>query len=609
MSRLVIPARSQAQQTVEGLYQDLERRIASSQPGLCPVSMARAFLSLCSAQSCGKCTPCHWGLDQLGSLLDDVLEHRATEETIDLIERTAEDIYLTSDCAIGSEAGRMVLDGLRGFRDDYEEHVHHNRCRCGLEQPVPCVALCPAGVDIPGYIALVGAGRNADAVRLIRKDNPFPSVCAYVCEHPCEARCRRTLLDAPLSIRAIKRYAVDHAPNVPAPASGEKTGKRVLVVGGGPSGLSCAYYLALMGHDVKIIDQREKLGGMLRYGIPDYRLPQDLLDSEINTILSLGIEVETNRAAGGDILDDKILSGYDAVYIAIGAHMDKSLGLEGEELDDVTSAVEFLRATGSGERPDLTGKNVVVVGGGNVAMDCARTAERLGANVTIVYRRRKADMTALEEEVEGAIAEGCEVAELMAPVRFVANQDGKLAGLVVQPQIIGPFKHGRPAPRNAEVAEEIIPCDKAIVAIGQGIDVEAFEQRGIPVMRERIVAGSESAISGYPGIFAGGDCVTGPATVIRAVAAGKVAAANIDEYLGYNHVITVDVDIPAPERNDKEQCGRVEPHERPAAERKDDFDVIEKCMTSQEACQETGRCLRCDHYGYGIFKRGRTEAW
>jgi NADPH-dependent glutamate synthase beta subunit-like oxidoreductase len=607
MSRLVIPVRSQAQATVEGLYQDLERRIASSQPGLCPVSMARAFLGLCAAQSCGKCVPCHWGLDQLGSLLDDVLENRATDATIDLIERTAEDIYLTADCAIGSEAARMVLDGLRGFRDDYEEHVHHHRCVVGLENPVPCVALCPAGVDIPGYIALVNDGRNADAVRLIRKDNPFPSVCAYVCEHPCEARCRRTSIDAPLSIRGIKRYAVDHAGDVPAPECAEPTGKKVLVVGGGPCGLSCAYYLSLMGHKVKVVDQREKLGGMLRYGIPDYRLPQDLLDREIDTILSTGVEVETNVSIRDDI--DKASSDYDAVFIAIGAHTDKTLGLDGEELDDVTSAVEFLRATGSGERPDLSGKKVVVVGGGNVAMDCARTAERLGGEVTIVYRRRKADMTALAEEVEGAIAEGCEVAELMAPVRFVANTDGKLAGLVVQPQIIGPFRGGRPAPRNADVPEEIIPCDMAIVAIGQGIDVEPFEQKGIPVYRDRIVAGSGSAVDGLDGTFAGGDCVTGPATVIRAVAAGKVAAANIDEYLGFNHVIGCDVEIPLRPHSNINACGRVEPKERPAAERKNDFELIEKCMTDEEACQETGRCLRCDHYGYGIFKRGRTVEW
>ncbi len=610
MSRLEIPARSRAQATVEGLYRDLERRIAASQPGLCCVSMARAFLGLCMAQSCGKCVPCHVGLPQVARLIDDCLEGRATLETVDLIERTAEDVYLTADCAIGYEAARMVLDGVRGFRDDYEEHVLHGRCACGLEQPVPCVALCPAGVDIPGYIALVAAGREADAVRLIRKDNPIPSVCAYVCEHPCEARCRRTAVDAPVSIRALKRYAVDHAGCVPPPACAPSTGRRVAVIGGGPGGLSCAYFLALMGHAVTVFEKRDELGGMLRYGIPDYRLPQQVLDDEIGVILSLGIEVRRGVDVGVDVPYDEVRSAFDATYICIGAHDSKRMGVPGEDLPGVLSAVELLRAVGSGERPDFAGKAVAVVGGGNVAMDAARTAVRLGAaRVDIVYRRRVQDMTALPEEVEGAVAEGCGVVELAAPVRFEAGPDGRLAALVVQPQVIGPFKGGRPAPRAAEAPERALACDYAVVAIGQAIESEPFRARGIPVSRGAIVAGSGSAVEGAPGVFAGGDCVTGPATVIRAIEAGKVAAANIDEYLGFNHVVSAGVEVPPPAPGGVAACGRVEPRERPAAERKGDFGLIEQCMSREEALQEAGRCLRCDHYGYGIFRRGRSEAW
>ncbi len=609
MARLTLPSKDQALETVQGLYEDLERRTAVSQPGLCPVSMARAFLALCKAQSCGKCVPCHVGLDVLEGLLDEVVEGRATEATLELIERTSEDIQLTSDCAIGVEAARMVLEGLRGFRDDYLSHIHDNRCLAHLELPVPCVALCPAHVDIPGYIACIEDGRPDDAVRQIRRDNPFPSVCAYICEHPCEDRCRRGSIDAPVGIRTLKRYAVDHAGYVAPPEKAPATGKKVAIVGGGPGGMTCAYYLALMGHSVKVFEQRDKLGGMLRYGIPDYRLPQKVLDDEMAVIESLGVEVEYGVAVGKDVQIEDLQKDYDAVFVSIGAHLDRSLGADGEDLDGVISAVELLRDCGELKRTDFTGKSVAVIGGGNVAMDCARTAVRLGAReVNIVYRRRIDDMTALPEEIAGAQAEGCEVMELMAPVGFV-GEDGKLTGVVVQPQVIGPFKWGRPAPRNADAPQEIVPADIALIAIGQAIESDPFARAGYPTSRDRIVADEATYIEAAGNVFAGGDCVTGPATVIKAIAGGKVAAANIDEYLGYHHPIGTDVRIPEPKPTNMAPCGRVEPKERPAEERKHDFELMELCMSDEEAAQECGRCLRCDHYGYGIFRRGRVEEW
>lgn len=217
MSRLDIKTPSRAQTVVEGLYRDVERRIAASPPGLCPVEMSLSFLQLCHAQTCGKCVPCRIGLGQLTKLISQVLDGTANMDTVRIIEKTARSIVDTADCAIGRDAARLVVDGLEGFRDDYEEHVQHHRCLASLQNPVPCVALCPAGVDIPGYMALVGVGRYADAVRLIRKDNPMPTACAYICEHPCEARCRRNMIDDPINIRGLKRYAVDHAGVVPNP--------------------------------------------------------------------------------------------------------------------------------------------------------------------------------------------------------------------------------------------------------------------------------------------------------------------------------------------------------------------------------------------------------
>ena len=396
------------------------------------------------------------------------------------------------------------------------------------------------------------------------------------------------------------------------PARAERTGKRVAVIGGGPSGLSAACYLALMGHDVKIFEQRKELGGMLRYGIPSYRLPREMLDRDIQSILSIGgIETETGVSIGKDIWLETLQKDYDAVYIAIGAHTDKKLGLEGEDGRGVVSAVEMLRAIGMGHMPDFRGQSVVIVGGGNVAMDCTRSAMRLGASrVTCVYRRRQIDMTALQEEVEGAIAEGCEIVTMEAPVRIELDEHEQVKGLVVQPQITGPIdSSGRPRPMKAGKPERLIPCDRIIVAIGQGVETKEFEDGGIPVRRGRFDALSSGSVENNEGTFAGGDCVSGPATVIRAIGAGKVAAANIDEYLGYHHQITVDVEIPAPVPEDKPAFGRVQMKNREAADRKNDFDLMECGMSREEAMQESGRCLRCDHFGYGVFKGGRERKW
>ena len=611
MSRLDIKTPSRAQTVVEGLYRDMERRIAASPPGLCPVDMSLSFLQLCHAQTCGKCVPCRIGLGQLTLLINQVLDGEATMETIAIIEKTARSIVNTADCAIGRDAARLVVEGLEGFRDDYEEHVKHNRCLAGLQNPVPCVALCPAGVDIPGYMALVGEGRCADAVRLIRKDNPFPTACAYICEHPCEARCRRNMVDDAINIRGLKRYAVDHAGVVPQPECAPATGKKVAIIGGGPSGLSCAYYLALMGHGVTVYEEREQLGGMLRYGIPSYRFPREKLDAEIESILSLGIEVHTGVTVGRDIWLEKLEQEYDCIYIAIGAHQDKKTGIPGENSKNVISAVEMLRAIGDNEMPDFTGKQVVVIGGGNVAMDVTRSSIRLGADkVTCVYRRRQADMTALPDEITGALAEGAELMTLAAPVRIEADEDGAAKALWVQPQIIGEVdKAGRPRPGKAALEEVRIPADVIVVAIGQGVEIQGFDQAGVPIQRGAFVAGLSGQVREMDGVFAGGDCVTGPATAIRAIAAGKVAAANIDEHLGFRHEITVDVEIPSPKLNNSPPHGRIDTTEREACERKRDFEDIECGLTQEGACAEAGRCLRCDHFGYGIFRGGRNEKW
>ena len=598
---------------MEQLYRNMEQRIAASPPGLCPVDLALNFLNLCRAQTCGKCVPCRIGLTQLANMLQEVLEGETNLRILPHIQETAEAIANTADCAIGIDAANMILVGLKGFREDYEEHILHHRCLGYLRNPVPCVALCPAGVDIPGYIALVKEERCADAVRLIRKDNPFPTACAYICEHPCEARCRRNMVDDALNIRALKRYAVDQAGDVPQPACAEPTGKKVAVIGGGPGGLSAAYYLALMGHKVTVYEKRKRLGGMMRYGIPSYRLPREKLDQEIQSILSLGIEVHTGISVGQDVSLEELKREYDSLYLSIGAQTDKKTGIPGEDSAGVISAVELLRRIGDEELPDFTGQEVAVIGGGNVAMDVTRSAIRLGAKkVSCVYRRRLEDMTAQMEEVEGAVAEGAEILALHAPTRIEAGENGEVKALWVQPQVIGEVDRasGRPRPYAADTEERRIPADIIIVAVGQGIESAGLEQSGIQIQRGgRLMANPTTQLSEMEGIFAGGDCVTGPATVIRAIAAGKVAAANIDEYLGFHHEITAAVEVPSPRFNDLRPTGRVSNAERDADERKRDFRCIECGLSHEKAMQESGRCLRCDHFGYGNFKGGRQVKW
>ena len=610
MSRLEIASPKRARIVMEELYKDLERRIESSPPGLCPVDMARAFLELCYAQTCGKCTPCRIGLGQLNQLIKDVLDGNASMETLDLMEQTALSIMESADCAIGYEAAHMVYKGLIGYRDDYVGHIQNGRCTCTYSQPVPCVSLCPAHVDIPGYIALVGEGRYADAVRLIRKDNPFPTTCGFICEHPCEARCRRNMMDDSVNIRGLKRMAADFAGEVDSPRCAPSTGKRIAILGGGPGGLSAAYYLQLMGHQTVVYEMLPKLGGMLRYGIPNYRLPKDRLDEDIQAILKTGVEVRHGLKIGRDITIQQLQQEYDAVLITIGASTDKKLGLEGEDAEGVLSAVQFLRNVGSSQIMDLTGKEVAVIGGGNVSMDAVRTAKRLGAKkVSIVYRRRVADMTALPGEIEGAVAEGVELQTLKAPASLDIDGQNRIKGIYVTPQMVSSIKNGRAGIRPTGEPDVYIPCDILVIAIGQNIETRHFEEAGIPVERGKIVTRNTGAFEHMPGVFAGGDCASGPASVIKAIAAAKVVAANIDEYLGFHHQISCDVEIPEANLRDRTPCGRVNLTEREACERVRDFDGVENCMTEQEAKQEASRCLRCDHFGYGIFKGGREKIW
>ena len=616
MSRLQHGDTYNTQNTVARLIDDFTQRIIACPPGICPIDLQLSFLQVCHTQSCGKCVPCRVGLGQLASLLNEVVDNKATEKTLKLIEETARNIMVSADCAIGFEAARMILTGLDGFKEEYESHINSKRCLGTFEQPIPCVELCPAHVDVPGYVALVNQGRYDDAINLIRKDNPFPTACALICEHPCERRCRRNMIDSSINIRGVKRYAVDQisADKVPTPKCAENTGKSIAVIGGGPSGMTAAYFLAQMGHKVVVFESKNKLGGMLRYGIPNYRFPRERLDQDLDAILSMGnIEIKYETTVGKDITLEQLHREYDAIYIAIGAQAGKNLGIEGLDAKGVFSAVDLLREIGDGKYPDLEGKRVAVIGGGNVAIDCARTAIRAKAeSVALVYRRRKLDMTAQEEEIESAMAEGIELMTLQAPIKIEKDEEGNCTGLWVEHQMSSVYgRDGRPSTVTADEKLELIPCDIVLAAVGQDVESEYFEQAGLPIKRKLFVADECAHVNGhnFENIFAGGDCVSGPATVIKAIAAGKIAAANIDEFLGFHHEISSDVEIPLPLLNNKVKTARIHLKESPSYVRITNCDPVEIGMSEEEIKQETSRCLRCDHFGCGVLRGGRKSKW
>ena len=494
-------------------------------------------------------------------------------------------------------------------------HVLDEANRClGCKKPL-CQQGCPIHTNIPEVIRLLKANQMDAAGQMLFENNPLTTVCSLVCNHEnqCEGHCVRNRMPShdPVHFSIIEDYISTTYANKMTAGPAPKNGMKAAVVGSGPAGLTIAVLLARWGYDVTIFDARDKIGGVMRYGIPNYRLPREVLDAEIASMLALGIDVHVNVNVGDDVTFDELRQQNDALYIALGAHTDKKTGIEGEDAEGVISAVEMLREIGDDHMPDFRNKDIVVIGGGNVAMDVCRSAVRLGARkVSCVYRRRQEDMTALPEEVEGAVAEGVELVTLQAPVRIETDANGHAAALWTQPQIIGEMdKKGRPAPEKAKRSEKRIAADVVVVAIGQGVETHGFEQTKIAIKRGAFVAEASGQIDNMDGVFAGGDCVTGPATVIRAIAAGKVAAANIDEYLGFHHEIDPGVEIPTARLNNKPPHGRIDTTEREAGERKHDFKCIECGLTDEEAYSEASRCLRCDHFGYGIFRGGRKGKW
>ncbi len=564
----------------------------------CVVDIARYFLSFTQAESCGKCVLCRLGTKQMLDTLEDITSGRGKLEDIDLLIDLSEAVKDGSLCGLGQTAPNPVLTTIRYFRDEYEEHIKRHHCRAAVCKELvtaPCSHTCPAGVDIPRYIRFIADGNFGEAVAVIREKIPFPSVCGHVCVHPCEAKCRREQLDEAIAIRVLKRFATEHDTglwklNSKVTAA---TGKRVAIIGSGPAGLTAAYYLAKLGHSVTVFEALPEPGGMMRVGIPDYRLPRDILKAEIEEIESVGVEIRTNTRV--DSPERLFEQGYNAIFLAIGAHQGVKMGVEGEDSHGVKECVSFLREVNLGKKIEL-GDRVGVIGGGNAAIDSARTVLRLGAKeVAIVYRRTRNEMPASPEEIEAALAEGIKVYFLVAPSRII-SQNGELELKCIRMELGAVDASGRQRPEPIKGSEFSLSFDTIIAAIGQRPEIPA--QLGLPIGRGNTIhVDPDTLATDREGIFAGGDAVTGPASVIEAIATGRQAAISIDKYLGGNgeidELLAPPEEVIAPLEETREKR-RPQLPILPVRQRLTSFAEVELGLSENAAIEEAKRCLRCD---------------
>ncbi|MFB3779287.1 MAG: FAD-dependent oxidoreductase [Bryobacteraceae bacterium] len=575
----------------------------------CMVDVARYFVEFTHSESCGKCVPCRVGLDKSLVILNRFTRGEATKEDLQTLDELSRMIRDTSLCGLGQTAPNPVLTSLRHFRHEFEDHIRARRCRagvCGELALSPCENSCPLHMNIPRFLQLFREDRLEEAFESVVLDNPLPASTGRVCQHPCDDRCRRTALDEAVNMRDVHRHIADAiymSDRFDALAGRiakrrlEPTGKKVAVVGAGPTGLTCAYYAALLGHEVVVYDPNKAPGGMLRYALPEYRLPKPVLDREIELIQRVGVNFKMQCEVGKDVTLDELESQYDAVFLAIGTWQETSVHLPGSELKGVMSALHFLEA-GLKKEPVKLGANVVVIGGGNAAIDSARTALRMGSKVTILYRRERKDMPAIPEETEAAEAEGAEIVFLAAPHRIVANAEGGVQAIEAVATRLGEYDaSGR---RKPIPTDEILrfKCDSVILAVGERVSEEFVRASGLRAKDNGTVEVDRYTLeTSRNRFYAGGDLISGASNVSNAMGFGKKAARIMDERLmgerRWEQIFpTFDYEMAVPAHPSESRRHSVT--ERPPEERARSFEDATVGLTVVEAMEECCRCLRCD---------------
>jgi NADH-quinone oxidoreductase subunit F len=579
----------------------------------CMVEIARFFLSFTQSESCGKCAPCRLGTTQLLEILTRITRGEGQISDIQTIKELGATITESSLCGLGQACAKPVLSTLKYFVKEYEDHIMEHRCSgatCDSMVISACQHACPAGIDVPNYVAAVALGKYEQAVKIIRERNPFPAVCGRICIHPCEFKCRRGELDEPVAIRSIKRFASDwYFENIgssrdPFPVT---KAQRAAVVGAGPAGLTCAYFLAKMGYKVTVFESQPIAGGMLGIAVPEFRLPRKVVEDEIKYIENCGVEIRYNSPIdAGHTFTDLLNEGYEAVFLAAGAQASKQIGIPGEDqdLEGLYYGLHFLNDIKKGQ--DMRLKNrAVVIGGGNVAIDVARTALRAGAqHVQIFCLEPRDEMPAWEKEVEEALDEGIVINPEWSP-KQILYQDGKVTGMEFIRCVCVFDDEGCFNPECDEEITQLVEAEDVLISIGQAQDMSFLSEDS---QLERalwgaLVVDDNTLSTNIPGVFAGGDFTTGPTFVIRAIASGRRAAIAIDKYLlGASGPVEIpdmktamheDTGLALDEETDQE-LPRIRTALEKAEIRVNDFREVEQGFSVKEAISESKRCLRCD---------------
>ncbi|MHB9152781.1 MAG: FAD-dependent oxidoreductase [Spirochaetales bacterium] len=578
----------------------------------CMVDVARYFISFTASESCGKCTPCREGTSQMLNILQGVADGDASEQDLKTLESLAISVKDSALCGLGQTAANPVLTTLKYFRDEYIQHIKAKRCPAGVCENLYvalCESSCPLHMNIPGYLQLLKENRIEDAFELTLRENPLPGSLGRICHFHCRMRCRRDMLDEPVSQGEIHRYLADSMYKMGREKSiynrliKEKlpaTGKKIAIIGAGPAGLAASFWLSRLGHEVTVYDASSEAGGVLRWGIPSYRLPKDVLKKEISFIQKLGARFIFNTRMETKEQWQRLLDASDAVVVATGAGKEISLGIPGENLKGVIPAGDLLKKISENQKPKI-GSEVIVVGGGNSAIDAARSALRLGAHVTLVYRRARSDMPANIEELSGALDEGVSLVCMTQPVEVLGNgnkEAPKAVALKVQRMKAGPVdSSGRPTPVPINDFYEI-PCDSIIVAIGEKVSLPGLEAIDVSAERDgRVKIDPFSLRSGNAKVFACGDATMGPATAAEAMGQARIVAESLDESLSGEKRFqklfrSFDYKMEVPVKLTKAKMTRAQ--FIPVDARKSNFMEISLGYTGEQARIEAERCLRCD---------------